>query len=315
MTLYDYVIIAGPTASGKSGLALALIGAGADQIEIVNADSMQVYHGLPVLTAAPTAAERARTPHHLYGQIPPSCRYSQAEWLAEARETVASIQKRGHLPVLVGGTGLYLKAAQDGIVSIPTIGCTSREQAREIYARSGCEGLKDELMKGDAALAEKIEANDRQRLMRGVEVLLETGVPLSVWQGGEAQGRIEGKALCCYIRPPREALYQRIDARFEAMLAGGALEEIKTLAALTLDPELPAMKALGVRPLLSAYRGESEYSEAAMLAKRDSRRYAKRQYTWFDHQFNADLMVTDAPLAQDSERISSEILSKVIFRG
>lgn len=287
----DYLIVAGPTASGKSALALALAEA-LDGV-IINADSMQVYAGLSVITAAPSAADVERVPHHLFGHVDAGFCYSQAMWLDEVNRTISAC--RNHLPILVGGTGFYLKAALEGIVPVPSVAAASRARARTMLETLGGDAMRAELARHDPELAAAIKAGDSQRLMRAMEVWIETGVPLGEWQKGERQGGLSGRGFVVYLRPPRPRLYERIDCRFGAMLEAGAWDEAKRLAARDLSPDLPAMKALGVKPLIDALAGRITAEEASQRSQRDSRRYAKRQYTWFDHQLASDLRLEVMP--------------------
>ena len=274
------VLIAGPTASGKTALAIAL--ARALDGEIINADSMQLYDGLSVITARPSKAELAAAPHHLFGEIDPSRRYSVGDWLGDAQRLIDEIAARGRTPILAGGTGLYFTALTIGLADIPEIGEAARAHAEKLEAE-GVDQLRAEAERLDPDAAAQIMGGDRQRLRRVVEVFEETGRPLSQWREATRPALDRWRGLV--IEPERDALYARIEARFDAMMAGGALEEAGGFAARGLDPDLPAMKALGLPPLLAHLRGEAGLEEAIETAKRDSRRYAKRQLTWMRNQF------------------------------
>ena len=275
------LLIAGPTAGGKSALALALAkGFGAT---IVNADSMQVYADLRVLTARPTREEEADAPHRLFGEINGAVNYSVGAWARQAREILAAI---GNGPVLfVGGTGLYFRALTEGLSDMPAV-------PEEIRAatRAGAEGrptadLHAELAALDPATAARLRPSDRQRILRAFEVFAATGRPLSSFQGARAAPSLEpGKWNGLFLAPEREILYRRIDARFDAMLAAGALEEVAALARRRLDPALPVMRAHGVRHLIGHIEGRLTLAEAAERAKLNTRHYAKRQFTWARHQ-------------------------------
>ncbi len=302
---YDAVFIAGPTASGKSALAIKLaeITTGA----VINTDSMQVYDGLPILTAAPNASDYQTVPHYLFEYVDAGERYSQALWLADATKVIGKLRARGELPIFVGGSGLYFKAAEEGITPMPDIPPSVQKEAEQMLASMGAAGLYDVLIEIDPELAERLEPGDSQRVMRGVEVWLASKKPLSAWQKQPRQGGIAGNILKIYLRPPRDKLYDRIDHRFAAMLEKGAEAEVRVMVETRkLDAGLPAMKALGVEALSDAIRGKINQAEAIRLSQRDSRRYAKRQFTWFDHQYDADLIISDLLDEQNmSEAISA----------
>jgi tRNA dimethylallyltransferase len=276
------LLIAGPTAAGKTALAIAA----AERLdgEIVNADSMQIYDGLHLITARPTAAETARIPHHLFGVADPAERWSVGRWSEAALAACSDIRERGKIPVLVGGTGLYFNALTVGLAPVPEIGDAARERVVALLAEGGLTALVDEARRLDPAAAARVAPADRQRLQRIVEVGYETGRPLSDFQAGTTPLLPPGSWQGVVIEPDREALYARIEARFDMMMAAGALDEVAAFAARGLDPDLPAMKALGVPPLMAHLRGELSREEAVDTAKRDSRRYAKRQLTWFRNQ-------------------------------
>lgn len=272
----------GPTASGKSALALAL----ADRIggEIVNADSMQVYRDFRVLTARPSREEEARAPHHLFGHLDADEIYSVGRWLAEALAAIAAIRARGAVPILAGGTGLYFKALTQGLADIPAADPAIRAKLRVRYASEGAPALHGELARRDSVTAARLEPNDFPRILRALEVLETTGENISALQAqtNPALARDEWAGIA--LAPPREALYAAIDARFDVMLEQGALEEARAVARRELDPALPAMKAHGAPALTAHLRGELSLAEAAAIAKRDTRRYAKRQFTWMAGQ-------------------------------
>lgn len=275
-------LIAGPTASGKSALALRL--AAATGAEIVNADSMQLYRGLRVLTAAPSAEEMAQAPHHLFGTVDPADGWSVGRWLRAATQTLAEIQARGRPAILVGGTGLYFRALTKGLAEAPTIPAAVRREAEADYATMGEEAFRGRLAAADPAAAARIAANDRQRLVRAWEVFAATGASLSAWQttGEPALPADAWRAVA--LEPPREDVYRRCDARLVTMVQDGALAEVDELMARQLDPALPAMKAVGVRELAAYLRGEASLDEALDAAQRETRRYAKRQLTWMRGQ-------------------------------
>lgn len=284
----DFVIIAGPTASGKSALALLL----AKQLAgvIINADSMQVYAGLDVITATPEAKTRRLVPHYLFGHRNPAEAYSVGQWLKDAGDVYETQARTKSRPgVFVGGSGLYIKAALNGIAPIPPIADEARQQARALLASLGAATVHAELAQHDPEFAAATKPGDRQRLVRGMEVWLATNKPLSDWQKAGRQGRLAGRGLVVYIRPPRAPLYARINQRFQSMLENGAMDEVRAFQQRDIPPQAPALKALGLQPLLAVVSGKLSREEAAALAMRDSRRYAKRQYTWFDHQLDGQL--------------------------
>jgi tRNA dimethylallyltransferase len=276
------VLIAGPTASGKSALALAL----AERIggTIVNADSMQVYCDLRVVTARPTPAEEARVPHRLYGHVDAAANYSVGQYLADARAALDDCRRNGRTAIFVGGTGLYFKALTAGLAAVPPIPPEIRDNVRARLAEHGAPALHAELTRLDPAAAARLSPNDRTRVARALEVVEATGRPLADWQAHGLPALIGADAPRVFISPDRAALYAGIDARFSTMIAAGALDEVRLLAARRLDPLLPAMKAHGVPWLIRHLGGEITLEKAAHHARLDTRHYAKRQFTWFRHQ-------------------------------
>ncbi len=277
------VLIAGPTASGKSALALELAQKAGGAV--INTDSMQVYRDLRVLTARPSLAEEAAVPHRLYGCVDAAVNYSAGHYVRDAKEVLDEVRRGGGLPIFIGGTGLYFKALTRGLSAVPPVPDEVREAVRLRLDRDGVEALHAELARRDAAAAARLNVRDRTRIARALEVIEATGRPLAEWHADTTPPLLpEGSYRALFIAPEREALYARIDARFDAMLADWALEEVTRLAARGLDPLLPAMKAHGVPALIRHLRGEITREEAAMIGKADTRHYAKRQFTWFRHQ-------------------------------
>jgi tRNA dimethylallyltransferase len=277
------VLIAGPTASGKSALALAV----ARRLDgvIVNIDSMQVYRDLHIITARPSAAEERELPHRLYGHVDAAENYSVARYLADAAPVLAEAAAAGKLPVFVGGTGLYFKALTQGLSRIPPVQSALRETIRRRISTEGAAAMHAELARRDPQLAARITPADRTRIARGLEVIEATGRSLDAWNKDNSAPLIApAHAVRLFLDVPRAELVARIDRRFGAMLAAGALDEVRALAARGLDPLLPAMKAHGVPWLIRHLNGEITLEEAAAQAKRDTRHYAKRQGTWFRHQ-------------------------------
>jgi len=283
MTTISAVLIAGATASGKSALAMAL----AEKIGgvIVNADSMQVYRDLRIITARPTAAEEARVPHRLYGHVDAAVNYSVGAWCRDAGNALNEIARQGRVPVVVGGTGLYFKALTAGLAAVPPIPADIRANVRDRLQREGAPVLHAELMQLDPATARRVTTNDRSRISRALEVVLATGRPLSDWHRDGLPPLIDPKkAAKVFLTCERKELVHRIETRFAGMLNDGALEEIGRLAARNLDNSLPAMKAHGVPWLMRYLSGEISRDDAAAGAIMDTRRYAKRQLTWFRNQ-------------------------------
>jgi tRNA dimethylallyltransferase len=276
------ILIHGPTASGKTRLAIALarrLGG-----EIVNADAMQVYADLDVLTARPDAEEKAAAPHHLFGHVDAAQRYSAGAWVKEAGPLIRSLLDLDRIPIVVGGTGLYLMALTEGLSEIPPIPEAARRLAREkVSADVGA--AYQELVRADAGAAERVEARDKQRIARALEVLIATGQPISSFHGEAAPALLPGEWLGIALTPPREPLYGRINARVDAMMKLGALGEARRLWERRLDTELPAMRAHGMPGFSDYFVGTASLAEAIDRCKRDTRRYAKRQMTWIAHQF------------------------------
>lgn len=272
----------GPTASGKSALAVAL----AHRLggEIVNADSMQVYRDFRVLTARPTIEEEAQAPHHLYGTVEAAELYSTGRWLADALTAIEAIRGRGALPILVGGTGLYFKALTQGLADIPAPDPEIRAALRARLAEAGAPALHEELQRLDPVVAAQLQPNDAPRILRALEVLETTGESIAAFQAETKPALGPDEWMGVALAPEREALYAAINQRFGAMLAGGALEEARAFARRKLDPSLPAMKAHGAPALMAHLRGEISLDAAAEIGKRDTRRYAKRQFTWMAGQ-------------------------------
>ena len=273
------ILIAGPTASGKSGAGLEL--ASRFGGTIINADSMQVYRELRLLTARPSEADEARVPYRLYGTVPAADAYSVGRWLGDVAGAMAEVHKEGRLPILVGGTGLYFKALTEGLAPVPDIPAEIRSHWRERSEQLGRDALHAELAARDPAMAAHVSPADPQRIVRALEVIDATGVSLAEWQGSNAMPLLApGDALRLVIAPEREPLYAAIDARFDRMIEDGALDEVRGLLGLELDPGLPAMRAHGVRELAAYLSGALTRDEAVANAKTESRRYAKRQMTW-----------------------------------
>jgi tRNA dimethylallyltransferase len=277
------VLIAGPTASGKSALALEL--AQKTGGVVINTDSMQVYRDLRIITARPTVPEEARAPHRLYGHVDAAVNFSAGNWVIDATAVLAEARAQHRLPIFVGGSGLYFKALTRGLSAVPHIPAEIRDSVRARLERNGVEALHSELSARDPASAERLKPRDRTRIARALEVVEATGRSLTDWhRDGLPPLLPPGAFSAVFLAADRDTLYARIDARFDAMLAAGAVEEVTALAARQLDPLLPAMKAHGVPALIRHVRGEIALEEAATIGRADTRHYAKRQFTWFRHQ-------------------------------
>ena len=274
------ILIAGPTASGKSALALAL----AERLGgvIVNADSMQVYRDLRVITARPTTAEEALAPHLLYGHVDAAVRYSVGAWCREAGAALAAAARDARPAIVVGGTGLYFEALTKGLAAIPPIGEDVRRAVRARLEARGSAGLHAELVQADPVMAQRLRPGDRSRIARALEVVLATGRSLSDWHREGMRPAVDPeRAIKVFLEPERGELQRRIATRFEAMLVAGALDEVRAMAARGLDPALPAMKAHGVPWLIRHLAGTITLEDAAAGGVRDTWRYTKRQATWF----------------------------------
>ncbi len=282
------LIVAGPTASGKSALALAL----AERIggTVINADSMQVYRELRILTARPTPAEEAAVPHALYGVRPAREPGSAAWWRGEAMAAMDAVWAAGRVPLLCGGTGLYLASLIDGLSPIPPVSDAAREEARGLLKAIGPAALHARLDAVDPATAARLRPTDSQRVVRAWEVWRSSGRGLASWQAEQAApaASVRWTFRAVLLDPPREVLREAIEGRFAAMLAAGALAEARALLDLGLDPALPAMRAHGVPELAAHLRGEISIEEAARRARLVTGQYAKRQATWFRHHALAE---------------------------
>lgn len=275
------IVLLGATATGKSALALKLAEEVAGGGEIVNADALQVYRGFDIGTAKPTAAERERVPHHLIDILEPHERYSAGEFARRARAAVADVHRRGRRALVVGGSGLYLRALLEGISPVPRGDREIRRNLRRRAAEEGLDSLYQELRRGDPVTAERLMPGDRQRILRALEVLEISGVPLSEWIRRKPFGDQRLPSLRIGLTLPRAILYDRITVRVGRMLERGWLDEVRRLLDSGLDPELPAFQAIGYRQLVRHLRGEGPLDEAVEELVRQTRRYAKRQETWF----------------------------------
>lgn len=293
------VLIAGPTASGKSSLAVKL----AQLVDgvIINADSMQIYDQMLILSARPKPVEMGGIEHRLYGYVSPSERYSVGRWLDDAVVAIGDIRSKGQCPILVGGTGLYFKALLEGLNAVPDVPQSVRDfWADELIRLGSPEALHAILVERDPLVAATLKPGDAQRALRALEILDATGKSLAQWHAGEDMRHdpaIAQGAVCLALNPPRALVYQKIEDRFDQMVKLGGIQEAVYLSSLGLSPDLPAMKAIGVAHLSAFDRGEMDYEEAIGLCKRDTRRYAKRQMTWIRNQMREWLQFETADAA------------------
>lgn len=306
------VVVAGPTASGKSTLALIL--AEAFGGVVINADSMQVYDALRILTNRPGAADEARAPHRLYGVVGAAEPFSAARWRSLAMAEITAAHEAGRLPIVTGGTGLYIRALIEGLAPIPDIPQAVRQQARELHASLGGPGFHDRLAAADAEMAARLAPGDSQRMIRALEVIEATGRSLAEWQRLPPAGGLAQPVLTLTLAPRREPLYEACDARFTAMIEAGALDEARALAALGLDAAAPVMKALGVPQLCRHLAGESSLAEAIAAAQQATRNYAKRQLTWFRHQ-TGGAVVFGQRYSTELGRDAIEVIRRFLLTG
>jgi tRNA dimethylallyltransferase len=271
-------LIAGPTASGKSALALRL--ARETGAEIINADALQLYADLRILSARPSPEEEAQAPHHLFGTVDAADGWSVGRWVRAAVPILEGVAERGRPAIVVGGTGLYFSALTQGLAEIPQVPVEVRRTAQADYDLMGESRFRERLGAHDPAAGVRIAPGDRQRLVRAWEVFAATDTPISDWQKSGEPALAAGAWRAVALEPPRPAVYARCDARLEAMVAAGVLDEVRALAARNLDPALPALKAVGVREFSAHLSGQTSLDDAIAAAQRETRRYAKRQTTW-----------------------------------
>jgi tRNA dimethylallyltransferase len=296
------LVVAGPTASGKSALAIQL----AEELKgvVINADSIQCYRDLPILTARPTLADESRAPHRLYGFLEPTAMLSATSWATQAASAIHDACEAGQQPIVVGGTGFYLKALMEGLSDIPAVPVEVREAAQKLIAEKGAAAVHALLAERDPASAARIKPADTQRITRAWEVLEATATPLSVWQAQPTVPGLEATYKCVLVEPSRDDLYASCDRRFEQMLAAGALEEVRGLG---LPATTPVMRALGAAELADHLAAKTDLATAKKLAQAATRHYAKRQTTWFRHQFRKDFMIN----TQFSESLFREIFPEI----
>lgn len=307
---FPVIIVAGPTAGGKSALALEL--AVAFGGTVINADSMQVYRELRVLTARPSEADAARAPHRLYGVIPAAEACTAARWREMAIAAIGEERQAGRVPILCGGTGLYLKALMEGLSPMPDIPDDLRASVRSRYADATSAAIHAVLRDADPEAAARLRPTDRQRLLRALEVFKATGRSIVDWQAMPPSGPPPGMDFCTVLLlPPRAAVYAACDARFRRMVDEGALEEVRALRALDLPADLPVMKALGVAELMRVLDGGMPLEAATAAVQQATRNYVKRQFTWFSRQIVADMAIKE----KFSENLLPKIFSFICEKG
>ncbi|WP_416407102.1 tRNA (adenosine(37)-N6)-dimethylallyltransferase MiaA [Agrobacterium rosae] len=284
---FDAILITGPTASGKSALALRL--AREKNGVVINADSMQVYDTLRVLTARPSSEEMEDVPHHLYGHVAASTLYSTGEWLRDITTLLEKLRDEGRFPVIVGGTGLYFKALTGGLSDMPSIPAQIRESYRTRLLEDGPVGLHEELSNRDPQIASSLRPTDGQRIVRALEILEATGQSIRTFQDASGPVIIDpARAQKFVVLPERAVLHDRINRRFAGMMQSGAVEEVQALLALDLSPDATAMKAIGVSQIAEMLAGRMTEAEVIEKAAAATRQYAKRQMTWFRNQMGED---------------------------
>ena len=301
------IFIAGPTASGKSSWALKI--AKSVGGEIINADALQVYADLQILSARPVLSEMEGVPHHLFGHVSGKVRYSTGQWLRDVQPVILDCLARDVVPILTGGTGLYFKALTTGIADIPAVSEASMDAAKSLLAEQGIAALRLKAERVDPVAAARVMGDDPQRLLRIVSVYNESGRALSAWQMNTRP--IIPLQFCksAVLLPERQPLYGRINARFDAMIENGGLDEARAVFETGYDESLPMMKAIGLQQFFPYFRGEMSLPEAIELAKRQTRRFAKRQFTWFRGQAaDWEQVENNAQRANFEANITSEML-------
>jgi tRNA dimethylallyltransferase len=288
--LKPIIIIFGPTASGKSSLAIDL--AQAFNGTVINADSMQVYKELRILTARPSSKDMALVPHRLFGDLLSESPCSVGQWLGLATDEIKNTWSDNRLAIVAGGTGMYVKALREGLAAVPKIPAIINAEVRSLYKKIGGDAFLEQLSIVDPKASKAIPANDSQRLTRALAVVRATGITLDVWQAGQAIGpSLPARFFVITILPDRKALYIACEERFDAMLDAGALIEVENLLSLGLDPLMPAMKAVGVSELSRYLTGEINLENAVVSAKKATRNLAKRQLTWLRNQVSSDYVI------------------------
>lgn len=303
------IVIAGPTASGKSDFALRI--SNDIQGEIVNADSIQLYRDLKILTARPDDDITTKIPHHLYGVLAHDQLGTAAWWIKQATKAIDEIHQRNRIPIVIGGTGLYLRTLMQGISIIPDIDPIIRKEARTRAQHFFGQSFYEHVCQIDSSVIDRINPSDRQRLTRALEVFLQTEKSIHSFHESQPDHEPNYQFVSILLLPSREKLYERINQRFLTMLEQGAMDEVKHLGALGIEPNSSLYKAIGVRELSSFLKGEIDLPQAIELAQRNSRHYAKRQMTWFRHQFKADITHTCEDLIE-KDVYSINVIAKAL---
>ena len=298
------MVIAGPTASGKSLLSMRL--AASLGGVVINADSMQVYKEFRVLTARPSTFDEEAAPHRLYGDVSVRESFSAGKWLKEAKRELVRAKENGQVPIVVGGSGLYIRALMCGLADVPKISHTTRAQAAKLHAELGGKNFRIQLAERDAKSARQIKTGDRQRLIRAWEVIEETGVPLSEWQAKKNRGALGGPFFVIKIMPERSSVYEACNYRFSRMLEAGVLDEVAAVHSLGLPENLPALKALGFRTLCRHLFGELTIEECKAIVCQATRNYAKRQFTWFCNQLSSQRVYADPVISVPAAEVAVE---------
>ncbi len=308
MAQNEVIVVTGPTASGKSALALDV--AAKRNGVVINADAMQTYDAFPILTAQPSAGERARIPHALYGVLPLEDTLNAGRWRILATAEIERAHAAGQVPILCGGSGLYLKALMTGFASIPDVPVEIRERSNAEWAEMGGDAFRVRLTQHDPAIAEKLKTGDKQRHVRAWEVLQATGTPLSVWQQTADPGApLPWRFTTVLLSPDRAWLRARIATRFEAMLKEGIVAEARAVFDRQPDPRCPGLKAHGAPELFAYFRGEQSIDDVRRIAIDHTRQYAKRQMTWFRGQMTPDLVVD--PASRQGIEPATQFLTKM----
>ncbi len=281
------IVVVGPTASGKTNFSIKL----AEKLggEIINADSMQVYDGFNILKAAPSKEDMRGISHHLFGIIDLRKKFSVVDWLKLVEEKISDIHYRNKTPILVGGSGMYINASLQGISNIPKINKEIRDKVDILVKEKGLTFFYDQLRLFEDKQKFKIEKNDRQRLIRAYEVFLQTGKTISWWQNKQVKIPIVKRPFKILLSPPKEILYPNINSRLEKMIDIGLIEELKKYHSRNLSLELPSMKAIGINYFFEYLDSAKSLDEAIKLTQQESRKFAKRQMTWFRNSFSSDI--------------------------
>ncbi|MDP2807323.1 MAG: tRNA (adenosine(37)-N6)-dimethylallyltransferase MiaA [bacterium] len=299
----EALALAGPTAVGKTAVGLVL--AQKLKAHVISADSRQIYKYLEIGTAKPTADELAKAPHHMVGILTPDLPYSAAAFAAEARRVMDELDEISQTYIIVGGSGLYLKALTEGLVDIPAADPTIRQELKEFSQAKGNQALLQRLAECDPETAQRLSANDEVRIIRALEIFMLTGKPLSLWFQEKRQGDNRNYKLIV-MDLDRKTLYQRIEARVDGMMAQGLLDEVKNLMERGYGPDSPGMQTVGYQELMAHLSGKTDMAEAIRLIKRNTRHYAKRQLTWF-RKMNYQQWITCLP-EDNPEDIVNKIL-------